>query len=222
MARQSLRWTNWIVVDDGEQRTKCTLDQRYVRLKPGLSPSESFARNMEIALREQQRLRNSEYVFIIEDDDWYGPNYLASLTVGLMTHELVGEPCAPFYHVSKRAYSVCGNVDYAALCATAFQSRLINKILPLIDPWDTELDRRIWTEVNCPKQLQQTRHCVGLKAQGGRPGLCNGHNGIGFTPDPYGTKLRKWIGDDAAEVLQVSSMESTGAAADLSDEAVNS
>lgn len=203
MSRQSLRWTNWIVVDDGECSTACTLGQHYVRLEPGLAPAESFARNMERALNECARFADSEYIFVIEDDDWYGPNYLASLSVGLMTHELAGESPAPFYNVEHRSYSICGNVHYAALCATAFRPALIGKFLPLIDRGDTELDRRIWEQVDCSKQLQRTRHCVGLKKQGGRAGLSGGHVPRGFKPDPQGDMLRKWIGADAAEVLRM-------------------
>ena len=201
MMRQSLQWSHWIVVDDGEQRTECTLGQHYVRREPGMNPSESFARNIETALEEHARFPDSEYVFVIEDDDWYGPHYLASRTVALMTHELVGEPHAPFYHVPHRAYKLCGNAHYAALCATAFRARLIAKVLPLVDIHDTELDRRIWEQVDCSRQLQPTRHCVGLKGQGGRPGLTGCHLPSGYTPDPHGTMLKRWIRDDAAEVL---------------------
>jgi hypothetical protein len=205
MMRQSVQWTNWIVVDDGLQGTECTLGQRYLRLEPGLPPSESFAKNMHSALLEHDRIADSEYVFVVEDDDWYGPNYLASLSLGLMTHDLAGEPHAPYYNVRHRSYSVCANAHYAALCATAFRAKLIAKILPLIDPFNTELDRRIWERVDCSKHLQRTRHCVGLKGQGGRWGLCAGHVPTGFKPDPDGTVLGKWIGDDAAEVLLLGS-----------------
>ena len=209
MARQSLRWTNWIVVDDGHHPTECTLGQHYVRLESGLAPSESFATNLERALFEHERLADSEYVFVIEDDDWYGPNYLASLVVGLMKSDLVGEPRAPFYHVTHRSYRICGNDYYAALCSTAFRAKLISKILPLIDRSNTELDRRIWELADCSKLLQRTRHCVGLKGQGGRPGLCNGHVFTGFRADPDGIVLKKWIQEDASEVLRLgSSLES--------------
>jgi hypothetical protein len=203
MSRQSLAWTNWIVVDDGVEPTRCTLGQRYVRLPSGLKPAESFANNMETALREHSRLGDSEYVFVIEDDDWYGPNHIASLFIALLNADLAGEPRAPFYNVPYRCHSTCGNNHYAALCATAFRASLIPQILPLMDPNDTELDRRIWEQTRCSKHLQSTRHCVGLKGQGGRPGLCSGHVPIGYTPDPDGRVLRKWIHTDADEVLRM-------------------
>lgn len=202
MLRQSLRWTDWIVVDDGYEPTACTLGQRYVRLPAGRSPADSFATNMEAAFREHERLRNSDFVFVIEDDDWYGPNYLASLAVGLMEHDLAGERRLPMYHVAGRAYRTCGNRNYATLCATAFRAAVIPQILPLIDRGDTSLDCRIWYRVRGSKLLRRTGHCVGLKGQDGRRGLSNGHSPAGFHPDPEGAMLAKWIGGDASEVLQ--------------------
>jgi hypothetical protein len=201
MARQSLRWTNWIVVDDGRRKTKCTLGQRYIRLAPGLPPYASFARNISVGLHEHDQLSNSEFVFFIEDDDWYGPNYVASLLIALMTHDLVGESHFRYYNVSECSYRHCLNTDHAALCATAFRATLIPHIASLIDESDVFLDLRIWSKLSCSKFLQPTRHCVGLKAQTGRPGL-SGHRSQSFCPDPHGTVLKQWFGNDAADVLR--------------------
>lgn len=202
MSRQSLQWTNWIVVDDGLRKTKCTLGQRYIRLVPGLSPVSSFARNLSVGLKEHSNLQNSEYVFFIEDDDWYGPHFVASLLIALMTHELVGESHHRYYNVTERSYHHCRNAHHAALCATAFRATLIPHILSLVDDNSAYLDLRIWARLHCSKHLQRTGHCVGLKAQAGRPGLTWGHQSDGFRPDPDGIVLKKWLGDDADIVLK--------------------
>ena len=123
MARQSLRWTNWIVVDDGVRRTKCTLGQRYIRLDPGLPPPLSYARNLAVGLRELGNLPDPEFIFIIEDDDWYGPDYLASLLVALTTHDLAGESHFRYYNVSERSYYHCRNVHHAAALRDRLPSR---------------------------------------------------------------------------------------------------
>lgn len=202
MARQSLPWTNWVVVDDGREQTTCTLGQRLVRLRPGLPPRISFARNVRAGLREIRKLPNSEFIFFIEDDDWYGPDYVASLLIALMTHDLVGESHSRYYNVSQRSYHHCGNTGHAALCATAFRAALIPRIVSLIKNSDVFLDLRIWADLSCSKFLQPTQHCVGLKGQAGRPGLTWGHRAHGFLPDPNGKVLKKWVGNDAAVVLK--------------------
>lgn len=204
MARQSLQWANWIVVDDGTVSTNCTLGQRHIRLTPGLPPSASFARNLRIGL-EQANRPDSEFVFFIEDDDWYGPHYLMSLLIALVSHDIAGESYARYFNVSERSYRYCYNAHHAALCSTAFRAVLIPQIIPLIADTDVYLDRRIWWDVDGRKHLQRTHHCVGLKGQDGRPGLAWGHRSCeahGFRPDPDGMVLKQWIGDDAKEVLK--------------------
>jgi hypothetical protein len=202
MARQSLEWTNWIVVDDGTRPTTCTLGQRHIRLEPGLSPSASFARNLEVGLREQARLGGSDFVFFIEDDDWYGPHHLASLWIALTRHELVGESFSRYYNVSELSYHFCSNANHAALCATAIRATLIPQIVSLIDERDIYFDRRIWRRLDCSKHLQPTRHCVGLKGQAGRPGLGWGHRPSNFIPDPQAIVLKEWLGGDASDALK--------------------
>jgi hypothetical protein len=209
MARQSIRWTDWIVVDDGIVPTRCTLGQRYIRQEPGLAPSTSFARNIRAGLREHANCRDSEYVFFIEDDDWYGPDYIASLLVGLTSHDLAGESHHCYYNVSERSYYHCGNAEHAALSATACRAALIPDVLSLVDEKNVYLDLRMWNELDCSKHLQQTRHCVGLKAQAGRPGLAWGHQQDGFVPDRRGSVLRKWFGVDAQDVLKHAIANST-------------
>lgn len=201
MVRQSMRWQNWIVVDDGDHPTECTLDQKYIRLPPGLPPTESFARNLRTALHAHAELRGSEFVFMIEDDDWYGPHYVTSLMLALLDHDLAGESYARYYNVSQRSYYFCRNTSHASLCSTAFRAALIPRILPLIDDEDALLDIRIWSEIDCSKHLQRTRHSVGLKGQSGRSGLTWAHDSGRFRADPDGVILRQWLGRDANEVL---------------------
>jgi hypothetical protein len=202
MARQSLRWSNWIVVDDGIRKTECSLGQQYIRLAPGLSPSASFARNLGIALQEQCRIPGSEVVFVIEDDDWYGPDYVASLFTALVTYDLVGESCSRYYNVSRQSYHHCLNKHHAALCATAFRAALTPRVISCIDLDSIYLDLSIWGQLNCSKHLQRTNHCVGLKAQVGRPGLSWGHQSQAFHPDHNGAVLKKWVGGDAVDILK--------------------
>jgi hypothetical protein len=154
-------------------------------------------------LREIDNLPDSEFIFIIEDDDWYGSDYVASLLIALMTHDLAGESHFRYYNVSERSYYHCRNVHHAALCATAFRAALVPIIRSLIDEKDVYLDLRLWAQLNCSKHLQPTRHCVGLKGQAGRPGLAWGHQSHGFRPDPEGITLKRWLGNDAMEVLKV-------------------
>ncbi len=202
MNRQSLPWANWIVVDDGTVQTECSLGQHHLSLSSGLPPAESFARSLRAGLHELGEMPETEFVFFIEDDDWYGRNYLASLVVALMKHDLVGESYFRYYNVSEKSYHYCGNAHHAALCATAFRAALIPDVLALVDENDVFLDLRMWRQLKCSKHLQPTSHCVGLKAQVGRPGLAWGHKPNELRPDREGTLLKSWLGRDAPQALE--------------------
>lgn len=203
MARQTLMWSKWIVVDDGHIPTECTLKghrQSYIRLPPGKPAKESFAENYSVGL---QCARSSKYVVIIEDDDWYDRAYLTNIVPVLFDHELAGESQAKYYNVAERKYRLMGNGNHASLCQTAFRGELIPRILPLISPGSAFLDTRLWKLEGVSKHLRPSTFSVGLKGQAGRKGIGCGHrpNQHSWHDDKDGTVLREWIGDDAGEVL---------------------
>lgn len=206
MARQTLRWSKWIVVDDGHTPTVPTLGQAYIRLPPGKSPKESFAANYRLGL---ECARASKYVAIIEDDDWYAPQYLTNLIPVLYDHELAGESQAKYYHVPSRRYRFMGNGHHASLCQTAFRGELIPRILPLLSDESAFLDVRLWNLGNevgdepVSKHLRPSVFSVGLKGLPGRAGIGCGHRpqGKAWKKDKDGSVLREWIGEDAGEVL---------------------
>ena len=63
----------WVVVDDVIPVTRMTMDQSFVRPRPEWRGQHTLARN----LREGLRLVQNDLVLIIEDDDWYSPEYFA-------------------------------------------------------------------------------------------------------------------------------------------------
>jgi hypothetical protein len=200
MARQTMMWSKWIVVDDGEVPTKCTRGQHHILLPPGKAPKESFAENYRVGL---QCCATSKFVFVIEDDDWYAPQYITNLMAVLLDYELAGESQAKYYNVAERKFREMGNGGHASLCQTAFRGSLVPRILPLISDESAFLDTRIW-KLDVSKHLRPSTFSVGLKGQAGRKGIGVGHrpaaNGK-WHDDADGDVLRQWIGDDATEVL---------------------
>src|SRR5687767_12331328 len=62
----------WIVVDDGQRPTMCTMGQQYVRREPSLSRGCTLADNLLAAIP----LIESDKIVFIEDDDWYAADYV--------------------------------------------------------------------------------------------------------------------------------------------------
>ena len=76
MKRQTLKPDEWIVVDDYEKRTKCKMGQKVIRRKPFWRPGEM---TLQKNLLEALKIVTGDIILIIEDDDWYSPNYIENI-----------------------------------------------------------------------------------------------------------------------------------------------
>ena len=71
MQRQTCKYTEWLVLDDGVVPQSPTLGQRYIRC-PEYRGRASLAQKLKLAVREA----TGDAILVIEDDDWYAPDYL--------------------------------------------------------------------------------------------------------------------------------------------------
>lgn len=201
MDRQTFRLSppwhfEWIVIDDGRDPTAPTRGQNYRRLPPKPDHRESFAENLRAGLAAA----TGEYIFIIEDDDWYAPHHIERLFSRLGDFDLVGESRAKYYNVAHRRYRQLNNRNHASLCQSAFHRKLIPLVLANLDT--TFVDMRLWAQATSKFLFPESESCVGLKGQKGRKGIGMGHHPReNWGHDPDGRVLRSWIGADADEVL---------------------
>lgn len=219
MARQTLPWDEWIVADDGVTPAKLTLGQRHLRLPPQPRGEASLAHNLRAAVRAA----NGEHLVIIEDDDWYHPEYLATCLRRLAEVPVAGEPLLRYYHVRKRCYATFPNAGGSGLFQTSFRREVVPTFLRAVNralaSGSYDIDGRFWRAL-APDQcrLYEERQTVGIKGMPGKAGLGIGHRpGVvrrrGVRPcrwqppdeslgepwilDPNGHQLRTWIGEDA-------------------------
>jgi len=198
------RWVNhqqytgpvqWIVVDDGHVPTE--VSHADIILRPTPMSGHSLCRN----LREAMPHIKGEHVFVIEDDDYYGPDYL-SVMVGRLQHaDLVGEFGAKYYYLREQKWRHNLNETHASLCRTGFNK----SVLPIFadcarDTDHPSVDLRLWSEwkgsrLSWTDPLGVTRMCVGIKGVSGR-------QSHGWKPSPSAvkdsdsTKITEWIGAD--------------------------
>ena len=204
MARQTFQDFEWTVVDDGERATVCTMDQKVVRPEPRWRPGQpsSQARNLIVGLDRC----NSDYIAIVEDDDYYGPDHLARVMQELKTNDLVGEHPALYYNIRHQAWREMGNKFHASMCQTAFRRIMIPIIQKVCQESEAYIDIRLWQRVSpVNRNLYWARNVIGIKGMPGRDGVSHLHrsNGLGWTEDTGFAKLREWIGEDVVnyEVL---------------------
>ncbi len=202
ISRQTRQPDEWVVLDDGEIPVVCSAGQRYVRC-PQFRGNGSMIRKLEMALRDG--VVTGDGVVVVEDDDWYAPDWLKSCVTWLALADLAGESRALYYNVAARWYYEHANLDYASFCSTAFTRALFATVLRECKNIDDPLiDMRIWKAWHGTKFLsdpkkQGRRQTVGIKAMPGLVGYGYGHRPTDKieTPDPMLAKLRSLIGDDA-------------------------
>lgn len=200
MARQDYAGpVRWVIVDDGPTpqdiafaRDGWTLE--VVRPRPYWQPGQNTqARNLAAGLAV---IHDFASVVVIEDDDWYSPEYLGAVSFWLERHELVGEGWARYYHVKRRMWRDCGNNQHASLCSTAVRDGALARLREVVEEHPTFIDIELWRTFCGPRKLQNTGLCVGTKGLPGRGGIGAGHRMTGHRDRDLRT-LRQWIGDDA-------------------------
>lgn len=195
----------WVIVDDGPEpqpvsftRPGWTLE--VLRPEPFWAPGQNTqTRNLLAGL---EAVDPSGGVVIIEDDDWYSPEWLTVAGQKLAFAELVGEICSRYYNVATRTGRQLQNRQHASLCSTALRGSAIETLRQACLSGAKFVDLRLWREFKGRRRLFDSRHVVGIKGLPGRTGIGVGHRET-FTGvrDPSGRLLRSWIGNDARAYL---------------------
>jgi hypothetical protein len=192
MARQTLKPDRWIVVDDGHTPTQMTLGQEVIRLHP--RPDEhTLARNLLTALEHLGPGWAGE-LCMIEDDDWYAPDYLATMDRRLDEVDLVGEGNALYYRLDIPGYRWMGNMHHASLAATAVKGAAVKQMKTLC--WrmigQPAIDLALWRTFDGSKRVFPNQGPVTqFKGMPGR----RGHSTFHLRRD-------KWTADPEERFLQ--------------------
>lgn len=191
----------WLIADDCDPPTPCTLGQTIVRPTPLWSPGDNTqCRNLMALLP----LVRHPKILILEDDDYIAPRYLERMSQYLDSAPLVGEVNAHYYNVATRTYRVIHNLRHASLCQTALRVEVLPALASICQrgvPW---IDLELWRswrgdcELVPPPSSDGIPLCVGIKGMPGRAGIGIGHQDrFPGTSDQDGSVLRGWIGQDA-------------------------
>ncbi len=204
MARQTVKPVQWLVLDDDETPTVCTMGQEYYYW-PECRGRGSLARKLRRALSEG--LVKGDALAIVENDDWYAPDWLEFCIDGLSRVNLFGEGRALYYTVRGRYWFQHHNLEHASLCSTALNRAIFPLFLKQCMLSDEPfVDYLFWPKAECSKFVSDPRRhagkrlrTVGIKAMPGRVGYGGGHRGRDRSAkdDPELKVLRSLIGEDA-------------------------
>jgi glycosyltransferase involved in cell wall biosynthesis len=201
MARQTRKWDQWIVLDDCDPPTLTTMDQEIYYPRPKWTPASgnTILRNLSYAMEYIK----GDYIFFIEDDDWYHPQYLEKYSQILEdNYDITGEIKTYYYNVRKQTYLRHNNVLHSSLFQTAMKTSLF-RMIPIEYCRGPLYDMYAWNYANTQHlkryAISDMIYSIGIKGMEGRPGVVGYHT----NPKNWGTKDPTWlentIGKDDAD-----------------------
>ena len=203
IAGQTLHPRQWIVVDDGQEVTQPTSSfiTNFVRRNRGTERMHTLPFNILAALP----LIVTPIVIMVEDDEWYAPEYLEKMYSLLSQKDVyvAGQANSLYYRLPTREHRYCGNTHHASLCVTGFRTEALQSMMDACTECIAEavpfVDMKLWGKFPGGKLTHDHLH-VGMKGLPGRPGTTMGWRkdvtGMGWTPDPKLEALYSFIGPD--------------------------
>jgi hypothetical protein len=189
----------WIIVDDGPEPQPETFKRNgwqlvVIRPAPLWQPGQNTqARNL---LKGLSVVPADAWLVVIEDDDYYAPDWLTVACRALERSELVGECQARYYNMALRKGRQLRNNGHASLCSTAMRGRALDTFRSVCRPGRQFIDLELWKR-HPSRHLFTGGRVVGIKGLPGRGGIGMGHrDDFAGTADPNLTLLRQWIGND--------------------------
>jgi hypothetical protein len=217
MPAQTVQPDQWIIVDDGQKPygTKGLPEYaEYIRREPdcdvGVACKEvpktyvklahhSIGKNLMVAL---DAVRHGK-VFVMEDDDYYSPFYLAYMTGLLNGHDCVGLWGTPYFHLRLKSWRMISSRTGCALARMGWKKEFAPRVRRAC-PGDVSVDSRICQQnkVSLVDGRGLNLHCS-IKGMPGRRGAGVGHVDKKYTRDSQCEKLRLWCGKDADVYLDL-------------------
>jgi hypothetical protein len=194
----------WIVVDDCFPKTIDILNEdfreNWLIIKKYPKPlweigKNTQGRNLKIAIDIINVFPKDwvEAIYIIEDDDYYKPEYLQTMKYCLKGFTLAGEVKTVYYNIKYKMFKEMANTSHASL----FQICFTADALPILEKYlnDGFIDINFCKNIKNINLFEANKLAIGIKGLPGRPGIGIGHRQKGIL-DINLNKLKELIGED--------------------------
>jgi hypothetical protein len=217
MGQQTRKPDQWLVIDDGRVPMIPSGEFQYVRREPRPDdPPHTLCANMATAIP----LVKGDKIIIIEDDEYYAPEYVAEMSARLDSYEVAGIGDSKYYHLPTGRWNTFGNRGHASLAQTAFRKSLLPMLSDFLATGNVIdwLDMKIWSWVDESKKTSRPITYIlfvdsdkslytGIKGLPGRKGMGEGHNLTAIQRYKLDTadrvKIKQWIPKDYQVYLDV-------------------
>lgn len=208
MARQDYPGrVEWIIVDDGPAPIlpgwlRPNWRRTIVRPRPFWREGENTqGRNLWAGLDVAEHLAHEGgyelRLTVVEDDDWYAPQWLSRIATALDHADLAGEAPARYYNVRSRRFSRLGNYAHTSLRCTGLARAAITAFRETLKVPQQLYDWALWRAFDGKKDLFAGELTVGIKGLPGPEGVGAGHEDSAGRPDPGCRILETWLGADS-------------------------
>ena len=193
----------WVIIDDCLPRTTGQITHDRWKIinchpSPNWKPeTNTQGRNISVGINELMNY-DLEAIFIIEDDDYYRPQYIEKMMTRLEGFQVAGEVDTIYYNVYFRRYFSNQNMKHASLFQVAFRP----DVIPIFRKCYMErfIDAKFFQLLagNGVNLFPELKLAIGIKGLPGRPGIGAGHGKLmNMRTDNNMTYLTTLIGTDA-------------------------
>jgi len=199
--RQTVPPTQWLVVDDGHEPIPPELRDGAFIIRREPQPDEGHT--LRLNLLDCLRFVTCQRVLIVEDDDWYPPDYAERVLPWLDKFDMAGFGKDVQYHLPTKGYRTVANRKHASLHQTAMTAKALPTLREVCRDSGTgfQVDMRLWERFAGLKHIEPQRQAVGIKGMPGRPGETRGQQASSWPKceeDPDGIALSALVGTDAS------------------------
>lgn len=200
----------WIVIDDSRsllegKSTEKLSDNITIETYPANKPWRPGINTQRPNMDQALQYIRGEYIFTIEDDDWYHPEYVETMMYFLKKYKAVGQANSRYYAIKDRMWREWRNFDHCSLCETAIHADILPRFEEAINSGELFIDCALWRILkDYGVERLSFNHlglACGIKQLPGRQGIGHGHTpaGQGFDSDPGFSMLKKWVGETDAK-----------------------
>lgn len=225
MISQTIQPDKWLIIDDGKTNmpdrilSSFPTYASYIRRQP-LKSDPLHTLNINL-LEAMKHISTDDSIIFWEDDEYYAPEYFATLKSKLKEgFQAVGICRSRYYNLPSLHYFTNGNIDHSSLAQTAITGDMI-AILPSLIVGDPFIDMRIWKSIHGKADLKwnikPNNFCnrtigdkgylfddsrllgnflyAGMKGMPGRKGIGAGHHPRMGAFDKDKKILKQWTGN---------------------------
>lgn len=210
--RQTVKVDEWVIGDDGNVPSVIGGAMVIRGEHPG-DPGTSLVRNCVRAIEASA----GDAIVVMEDDDWYAPDHVATALAWLERYPLVGAAAMRIYALNLRAWwnsFMPDNPRRCVLGVTSMQRAFVPAALKLAEGFhkgSASWNRQLWIGQDPAPLTGMPCTCVSLRglpaAVHGRRHITTKHTNLArrdeWVPDPQWARLREWIGTDAEQYIEL-------------------